>query len=411
MTDTAPIDEAWRRLDPRMLVVGPGQEPDAAASVPARRAAHRPLRQPHPGLVRGRRRRRRRARRGAPLADHPLPDHRRAGRAAHRLAAPGAALGAARPDPHRRPQRLAAAPDLRPERRAGRVGDGSVVGSGPFGPHGSRRRHHGGGRTAAASAARPHLRRRHAVGTTVRGDRPARLGLAAVRPVDVLGARRRRRSRRSGVQPAGRGRCGPARRRCRRRRGAQRRHGTALGRDRPGRRGAARRRRRRRGRAVRRTLVRLPAHPRARRIAAGAARPAHEAVALGVARAAPRSRDHRTAVAAGRSRRAGPRSVDRPSGGRERCPRSPGSPCGGTPGGRSRPARRSRRGHPGPAPSPSAGRTPPSAHPRGSAGGGARGLRLARRSVVGRGRGHVAGAAPGGASGWPSTATAGSGTR
>ena len=61
----------------------------------------------------------------------------------------------ARPHPHRRPHGLAAAPALRAERRAGRLGERGRVGSRPLGPGGPRRRQHGRGRTAAAGAARP----------------------------------------------------------------------------------------------------------------------------------------------------------------------------------------------------------------------------------------------------------------
>ena len=85
---------AWRRLDPRMLVVGPLKNLLQLLPFAVVVLLTGPFRRSRPGLDRRRWRRGRRARRRAALADHPLPDHRRARRAAHRLAAPRAPLGA-----------------------------------------------------------------------------------------------------------------------------------------------------------------------------------------------------------------------------------------------------------------------------------------------------------------------------
>ena len=371
---------------------GAAQEPDAAPALPPRRAAHRPFRGPQPDLVRHRRRRGRRARRRAALADHPLPDHGRARRAAHRLAAPGTALGTPGPDPHRRPHGVPAAPRVRPQRRAGRVGDGRGLGPGPLRPHGSRRRQQGRGRTPATGAARPHVRRRLAGGAPGGGDRAPGLVVAAVRPAHVLVAGRGGCRRRSRVQPAHRGGRGSARHRRRRRHGPAGRDRPALGRGRAGRCGAARRRGGRIAPALRRALVRLPAHPGAGRLAAGAARPAHHAIAVGVARAAAGRPGERAAAVAGRTRRADPGPVHRAAGRRKRCDRAARTARRGAPARRRRPAGRSGRGHPRGAGPPPARRAPPAAHPGRAAGCGAGGGGLARRRAD---RSRVAAPAPG----------------
>ena len=380
-----------------MLVVGPVKNLMQLLPVPARRAAHRPLRRPQPGLVRGRRRRGRRARRRAPLADHPLPDHRRAGRAAHRLAAPGAALGArgtgSAPSTSlpRCCTACSASASCRSGRRRGRRRLSTARPAWISTPSARPRPNACGG---SCSTAPPSPPRRGAARPVeiARLDwswlRFAPLTFSSLAGVGAVGGAVFNLLVEAGVDPRDIGVVDDA--------AARRRDGTALGRGRAGRRGAARRRRRRIGRAVRRALVRLPAHPRAGRHRCG----------CGTA-CSPRGRCRcrtsgcagaeveRAAAAAGRSRRAGPGSVDRPAGGRERRARSA--------------RRRVREAHRVAAAAlradpaevtraalrpPPARRAPPAAHPRRAAGRGARGRRPGS-STWWAGPGRVAGAAPG----------------
>ena len=392
-----------------MLVVGPLKNLVQLLPFLARRAAHRPFRGPHQvwfavggaavvvlaGVLRWRTTRYR-------ITDERVELHtgwlRRERRSVPRDRIRTVDLTAS-----------AAAPGVRPERRAGRVGDGRGLGPGPLGPHGSRRRQQGRGRTPATGAARPPVRRRLAGGAPGASEIAAPgLVVAAVRPAHVLVAGRGRRRRRSRVQPAHRGGRGSARHRRRRRHGPPGRDRPALGRGRAGRSGAARRRGGRIAPAVRRALVRLPAHPGAGRLAAGAARPAHHAIAVGVARAAAGRPGERAAAVAGRARRADPGPVHRAAGRRERRDRAARTARRGAPARRRRPAGRSGRGHPRGAGPPPACRAPPAAHPGRAAGCGAGGGGLARRRAGPVSRRCSCSRRPRGS---PSTATAGSATR
>ena len=125
---SAPCETPWRRLDPRMLVIGPVNGlvrllPIAVILLVTGQGDVTRL-----WIAAGDRRARGAGQR-ADLADHPLPDHRGAGGAAQRLAEPAAPLGPAGPDPHRRPHGQAAAPRVRAERRAGERRGRGVVGA------------------------------------------------------------------------------------------------------------------------------------------------------------------------------------------------------------------------------------------------------------------------------------------
>ena len=109
--------------------------------------------------------------RPAALPDHELPDHRRPGRAAARAAQPARALDAARPGPHRRPDRLADPPAARADHGPDRHRHRLDKRRGPARPR----------RAAAATAARA-LRGRAAadLDRRRRGGRRARAGRATV---------------------------------------------------------------------------------------------------------------------------------------------------------------------------------------------------------------------------------------